>query len=217
MGFSVRSDGWRYTIWVAWNGEMLKPVWEAVQGVELYQHSTLSTDFDGDYSEPHNRAVDPDSEAQAVMKSLHAVLVGHFSNDGGREEESASDGDRGGPGAAARQVAFYQQQLEQCAAELDDGTDLLEQISLRLSNLFLNYSVWDTKHRSQLAPLYAAWRAQGWGEEQQRLIFGGKQLEDYQRLADYAIGDHSVLCASLPSRRRGARNPGPGPGCAVES
>ena len=61
----------------------------------------------------------------------------------------------------------------------------------------------------------AAWRAQGWGEEQQRLIFGGKQLEDYQRLADYAIGDHSVLCASLPSRRRGARNPGPG--CAVES
>ena len=40
-------------------------------------------------------------------------------------------------------------------------TDLLEQISLRLSNLFLNYSAWDTKHRSQLAPLYAAWRAQG--------------------------------------------------------
>ena len=73
MGYSVRSDGWRYTIWVAWNGEMLKPVWEAVQGVELYQHSTLSTDFDGDYSEPLNRAVDPDSEAQAVMKSLHAV------------------------------------------------------------------------------------------------------------------------------------------------
>ena len=84
MGYSVRSDGWRYTIWVAWNGEMLKPVWEAVQGVELYQHSTLSTDFDGDYSEPLNRAVDPDSEAQAVMKSLHAVLVEHFSNDGGR-------------------------------------------------------------------------------------------------------------------------------------
>ena len=203
MGFSVRSDGWRYTIWVAWNGEMLKPVWEAVQGVELYQHSTLSTDFDGDYSEPHNRAVDPDSEAQAVMKSLHAVLVGHFSNDGAREEESASDGDRGGPGAAARQVAFYQQQLEQCAAELDDGTDLLEQISLRLSNLFLNYSVWDTKHRSQLAPLYAAWRAQGKaskvtaGDEAQAKALSGIELRESAAALQRAL----VTCRSNRRKR----------------
>ena len=24
MGYSVRSDGWRYTVWVAWNGAILK-------------------------------------------------------------------------------------------------------------------------------------------------------------------------------------------------
>ena len=33
QGYSVRSDGWRYTLWVEWNGALLKPLWDSVQGV----------------------------------------------------------------------------------------------------------------------------------------------------------------------------------------
>ena len=77
--------------------------------MELYEHSTLSSDFDEEYSEPLNRAVrsllarlwllvlvltmengcalarsqvDADAEAEAAMKELHAALVKQFSADG---------------------------------------------------------------------------------------------------------------------------------------
>ena len=53
-----------------------------MQGEELYEHKTLSSDFDGEYSEPLNRAVEPDAEAQKAMKELHAVVVKQFSGDG---------------------------------------------------------------------------------------------------------------------------------------
>ena len=81
MGYSVRSDAWRYTIWVAWNGDLLKPVWQSIQGTELFEHKTLSGDFDGEYSEPFNRAVNPDAEAQATMTKLHRILIAQFSRD----------------------------------------------------------------------------------------------------------------------------------------
>ena len=64
-----------------WNGAMLKPVWTSVQGQELYEHKTLSTDFDEEYSEPLNRAVSPDAEAKAAITELHDVLVKQFSGD----------------------------------------------------------------------------------------------------------------------------------------
>lgn len=39
MGYSIRSDRWRYTLWLAWDGEQLdKESWDAVHGEELYDH-----------------------------------------------------------------------------------------------------------------------------------------------------------------------------------
>eukprot|EP00041_Stephanoeca_diplocostata_P018916 m.400503 g.400503 ORF g.400503 m.400503 type:complete len:235 (-) comp21159_c0_seq27:55-759(-) len=38
MGYSVRSDGFRYTLFVAWDGAALKPRWDQVWGEELYDH-----------------------------------------------------------------------------------------------------------------------------------------------------------------------------------
>ena len=44
MGYSMRYDAtdgfsYRYTEWVAWDGDRLMPVWSQVHAVELYNHS----------------------------------------------------------------------------------------------------------------------------------------------------------------------------------
>jgi len=49
MGYTVRTDGWRYTEWVAWNQSTLAPIWATVAAQELYDHRgepTFPTDFD---------------------------------------------------------------------------------------------------------------------------------------------------------------------------
>ena len=39
MGYTMRTEQYRYTEWVAFEGEpVYKPVWEKVAGVELYDH-----------------------------------------------------------------------------------------------------------------------------------------------------------------------------------
>ena len=39
MGLSIRTHAWRYTRWMAWDGDALAPVWDAVLGEELYGHA----------------------------------------------------------------------------------------------------------------------------------------------------------------------------------
>lgn len=39
MGLSVRSDRWRYTLWMEWDGAALAPRWDRVVGEELYDHA----------------------------------------------------------------------------------------------------------------------------------------------------------------------------------
>ena len=40
MGYSIRSDRWRYTVWLEWDGLGLdKQSWSAVVGEELYDHN----------------------------------------------------------------------------------------------------------------------------------------------------------------------------------
>ena len=36
MGFSVRTDEWRYTEWKEWDKQAIGPVWNSTEGVELY-------------------------------------------------------------------------------------------------------------------------------------------------------------------------------------
>jgi iduronate 2-sulfatase len=60
LGVSLRTDAWRYTEWLLWNGSALAPQWEApLIGAELYNHSgDDGSTFDGAY-EVINLASDP--------------------------------------------------------------------------------------------------------------------------------------------------------------
>ena len=39
MGYSMRTSRWRYTEWVRWDGQNLRPRWDANVGIELYDHA----------------------------------------------------------------------------------------------------------------------------------------------------------------------------------
>ena len=60
MGVSLRTDGWRYTEWLPWNGSALQPQWGApLVGAELYNHTgDAGTSFDGAF-EVVNLASEP--------------------------------------------------------------------------------------------------------------------------------------------------------------
>ena len=38
MGYTMRTDRYRYTEWVGWNGTSLSPIWEELKAAELYDH-----------------------------------------------------------------------------------------------------------------------------------------------------------------------------------
>jgi hypothetical protein len=77
MGYSMRVDAndgysYRYTEWVAWDGDTLSPVWEHVHAVELYNHSapcSAGTIFD--CFENENGAKDAPPQ---LLRELNAAL-----------------------------------------------------------------------------------------------------------------------------------------------
>ena len=78
MGYTVRTDAFRYTAWVAFNKcegshcPALLADWSSVLGVELYNHS--ASPVPQDYGmETENIAGLPGSAA--VEARLHAVLI----------------------------------------------------------------------------------------------------------------------------------------------
>lgn len=85
MGYSVRSDAYRYTLYVTWDGAIKKPNWNETYAQELYDHrDDDSLDFDGQISEPLNLLGNgPAAEAahQATASALRKVLMAQFSSD----------------------------------------------------------------------------------------------------------------------------------------
>jgi hypothetical protein len=84
MGYSIRAEAHRYTLFVKWNGLQLTPLWNAVQSEELYGKKDLSMDFDGaTFSEPVNlAAANPmGDEAKKAIAELRPALIKHFSGD----------------------------------------------------------------------------------------------------------------------------------------
>lgn len=73
MGVSLRTDRYRYTEWLQWNGTSLSPLWDApLVGMELYDHEgDDGTTFDGPY-EVVNHAGDP---AYAAQKAQLAAML----------------------------------------------------------------------------------------------------------------------------------------------
>ena len=79
MGYSVRTDGWRYTEWVEWDGAKQRPYWDRVAGVELYPHQEYAGESDFDAWENVNEASHAGHDD--VKVKLSAVLHAHFDSD----------------------------------------------------------------------------------------------------------------------------------------
>ena len=59
MGYSIRVEGWRFTVWLGWDGQRQQAQWQDEAGRELYAYATGA---DGDRSfdtEPRNLAHEP--------------------------------------------------------------------------------------------------------------------------------------------------------------
>eukprot|EP01052_Picozoa_sp_SAG31_P028888 SAG31_NODE_2826_length_5035_cov_2.062601_7_plen_185_part_00 len=72
MGYTMRTDRYRYTEWVRWNGTTLSPIWAEQRAAELYDHDG----DDGAWTDPDKfeninllRSSDP-----ALVKKLSAQL-----------------------------------------------------------------------------------------------------------------------------------------------
>merc|ERR1712066_301587 len=73
MGYTVRTDQWRYTEWRVWNGTSLTPIWETVFATELYDHRNEThypTNFD--IGEPVNLVNEPE---HAEVVASHSKLI----------------------------------------------------------------------------------------------------------------------------------------------
>ena len=84
-GYSIRTDTWRYTLHVEWDGANLAPKWNHTVSEELYDHSENDArTFDDQVSEPINllglgHDVDPKLRQEADM--LRTMVQQHFSTD----------------------------------------------------------------------------------------------------------------------------------------
>ena len=74
MGYSMRTDTHRLVQWMLWDGQRLKPKWDSVVGLELYDHSA-NNQLDNSYlddSENTNLANLP--QHATVLTQLQAQL-----------------------------------------------------------------------------------------------------------------------------------------------
>jgi hypothetical protein len=80
MGYTMRTERWRYTEWVKWNGTALAPIWgdDALHSRELYDHAEDT----GEWTDPNvnlenvNLAFGPGANATliaALSKQLHSA------------------------------------------------------------------------------------------------------------------------------------------------
>mmetsp|Transcript_5689 Transcript_5689/g.13844 ORF Transcript_5689/g.13844 Transcript_5689/m.13844 type:complete len:169 (+) Transcript_5689:47-553(+) len=78
MGYSVRADGYRYTVWTPWDGDRLVGRFDVADyGRELYTHNAGHDEPDFNMYENVNLAYDP--TYAHVVKQLHDAAVAHWS------------------------------------------------------------------------------------------------------------------------------------------
>jgi hypothetical protein len=76
MGYTMRTDRWRYTEWVSWNGSSLSPIWSQLKSSELYDHQNDTGAWtNADKFENINlvNSVNP-SIVQALSTQLHVAF-----------------------------------------------------------------------------------------------------------------------------------------------
>lgn len=75
MGYSVRTDEWRYTVWVQWNSTTYSPMWDQpFGGEELYDHRDPRCNEKGNFDLCENRNVAQDESLKAVKEEMYAKL-----------------------------------------------------------------------------------------------------------------------------------------------
>lgn len=75
MGYSLRTDEWRYTVWVPWNTTTYSAMWDQpFGGEELYDHRDPRCNEKGNFDlcETHNLA--SDASLAEVKDELYAKL-----------------------------------------------------------------------------------------------------------------------------------------------
>jgi hypothetical protein len=77
MGYSLRSETWRLTIWARWDNVTLCPDWaDPGNAVELYDHRTDTTPLDLDSFENVNVATDAANAGvlQQLTTQVHSLF-----------------------------------------------------------------------------------------------------------------------------------------------
>lgn len=78
---AFRSDRYRYTLWVGWDGERLSARWDDVWGEELYDHlNDDGSDFD-EWENVNLAAGSRSPEIEEVILTLKQNLIAHFDSD----------------------------------------------------------------------------------------------------------------------------------------
>eukprot|EP00730_Choanoeca_flexa_P016045 TRINITY_DN7503_c0_g2_i2.p1 TRINITY_DN7503_c0_g2~~TRINITY_DN7503_c0_g2_i2.p1 ORF type:complete len:523 (+),score=108.88 TRINITY_DN7503_c0_g2_i2:17-1585(+) len=78
MGYAVRDDVYRYVLWVQWNKHTLRPIWDQIEGEELYDHTN---DMGDDFDAFENVNIVYHDTYQSERERLKAVVIDHYSND----------------------------------------------------------------------------------------------------------------------------------------
>ena len=77
MGYSVRTADWRYTEWVEWNGNELRPNWAKLNATELYTHTPVAGHDVNDFDHWENVNLAGNSAYAGVMEELSAFMRAH--------------------------------------------------------------------------------------------------------------------------------------------
>ena len=124
MGLSIRDARWRATVWLAWDGAALKPVWTGdPYAVELYDYAgSDGSDFDSFPVLHANQA--SNSSLKATLSDLLAALSSHFKNDGnggGGVDASSNTSSSMAPAAATTTTAAWVEGALRTAASNSNG------------------------------------------------------------------------------------------------
>ena len=87
MGISIRTTQWRYTEWLGWNvgnnltnGIKPYPIWNESYGIELYNHSNITTD-ENDLNGYDNYNFAYDSDKKDIVQQMHQLLYSTWDNE----------------------------------------------------------------------------------------------------------------------------------------
>ncbi len=75
MGYGLRTDAWRYVLWVPWNTTTFAPMWDQpFGGEELYDHRDQRCNAKGNFDLCETQNVAKDESLAGTKDELYAKL-----------------------------------------------------------------------------------------------------------------------------------------------